>query len=242
MYNFFSTFAIYKQSHTLASSLYRYIKQNVDYAAMDKIKKYFPELSDEQLYKFAQFDEIYKEWNNKINVISRKDIDNLYLHHVLHSLAIAKFLGKLEPGTTILDMGTGGGFPGIPLAVYYPHVKFHLIDRISKKIRVCNEVTSHLGLTNITMQQGDIGECHKKFDYVVSRAVMRLDALIPLVRKNIGKGTDNRYASGLICLKGSDIADESKGINVPVIDYPLSEFFNEEFFSTKSLIYVPMGK
>ncbi len=208
---------------------------------MDQLVKYFPELNDNQRRLFAMFDEIYRLWNARINVISRRDIDNIYLHHIIHSLSIAKFLGSLDSDTTILDLGTGGGFPGIPLAVYYPHVKFHLIDRIAKKIRVCDEVITYLGLKNVTTQQCDIGECHSHYDYVVSRAVMSLDKLVPLVRKNIYTASHNKYANGLVCLKGGDLTDEIAGVHTPVIDCALSEFYSDDFFETKSLVYVPIS-
>ncbi len=206
---------------------------------MDELLKYFPNLDVIQRERFAAMDSLYRQWNERINVISRRDIDNLYVHHVLHSLVIAKFLGDLTPGTTILDMGTGGGFPGIPLAVLYPEVKFHLIDRIGKKIRVCNEVVTSLGLKNVTTQHGDIGECRSRFDYVVSRAVMRLDALYPLVRRNISPDSHNRIANGLVCLKGGEnLFDEIAATKAPVQDFPLTELIAEPFFDTKSLVYV----
>lgn len=207
---------------------------------MDEILKLFPSLSSVQIEQFGRMGELYRFWNERINVVSRKDIDNIYLHHVLHSLTIARFLGNLMPGTEILDMGTGGGFPGIPLAVVYPDVRFHLIDRIGKKIRVCNEVASELGLKNITTQHGDIGECHKKFDYVVSRAVMRLDALVPLVRRNVSSDNRNSLHNGLICLKGGELDPEISATKLNVEIFPLNEFVSDSFFENKYLIYVPM--
>lgn len=207
---------------------------------MDEILKLFPSLSPVQIEQFGRMGELYRFWNERINVVSRKDIDNIYLHHVLHSLTIARFLGNLMPGTEILDMGTGGGFPGIPLAVVYPDVRFHLIDRIGKKIRVCNEVASELGLKNITTQHGDIGECHKKFDYVVSRAVMRLDALVPLVRRNVSSDNRNSLHNGLICLKGGELDPEISATKLNVEIFPLNEFVSDSFFENKYLIYVPM--
>lgn len=207
------------------------------------IDKYFGDaITARQREQFEALGELYSDWNARINVISRKDIDNLYEHHVLHSLAIAKFLGDLKAGTTFLDMGTGGGFPGIPLAIYYPECHFHLIDRIAKKIHVAEEIAKAIGLRNVTFQHGDIGECRSRFDYVVSRAVMRLDGLVPLIRKNISAKSVNHYANGLVCLKGGDIADEAENVAYPVIEYPICEFFNEEFFSTKKLVYVPIEK
>jgi 16S rRNA (guanine527-N7)-methyltransferase len=207
------------------------------------ISKYFgSELSEPVIAQLQALGDLYADWNSKINVISRRDIDNLYLHHVLHSLAIARFLGPLKPGTTMLDMGTGGGFPGVPLAIVYPDCRFHLIDRIAKKIRVASEISAAVGLKNVTFQHGDIGECRDRYDYVVSRAVMRLDALVPLIRKNVSPDSRNTYANGLVCLKGGNLEDESRTVSYPVAEYPVNEFFSEEFFETKKLIYVPMAK
>lgn len=203
------------------------------------INKYFPALTDEQKEQFIQIGKLYSEWNEKINVISRKDIDHLYEHHILHSLAIAKFITP-EVGTTFMDMGTGGGFPGIPLAIMWPHCKFHLIDRIGKKITVAKNIAEAIGLKNVTFQHGDIGECRQKYDFVVSRAVMTLDKLIPLIRKNISGKSINRFPNGLLCLKGGDLDEELRATKLPVINVPLSDFFSEEFFSTKNLIYVEL--
>lgn len=210
-------------------------------ADYDIIFKYFPDMDGRQREQIAALAELYGEWNTKINVISRRDIDNLYTAHILHSLAIAAFLGPLEAGTTLLDMGTGGGLPGIPLAIAYPECRFHLIDRIGKKIRVATEIASAIGLENVTFQHGDIGECRDRYDYVVSRAVMALDALVPLVRKNIagGRRGANRYAGGLVCLKGGDLSAEIAGTKRPVMEYDLREFIPEECFDTKKLVYVP---
>ncbi|MCI9606899.1 MAG: 16S rRNA (guanine(527)-N(7))-methyltransferase RsmG [Muribaculaceae bacterium] len=206
---------------------------------MDEILKYFPDLSDTQTEQFRILGEIYPEWNAKINVISRKDIGNLYPHHILHSLAIAKFITPAE-GTTFLDLGTGGGFPGIPLAIMWPHCSFHLIDRIGKKIRVAQAAAQAANLTNVTFQHGDIGECHAKYDFVVSRAVMRLDELVKLSRKNISQKSSNPLPNGLLCLKGGDLADESAGVALPMIEVPLSDYFSDEFFTTKKLVYVEL--
>ncbi len=203
------------------------------------VLKYFPNITDIQIRQFKQMGSLYPEWNSKINVISRKDIDNLYMNHILHSLSIAKFMIPID-GTSFLDMGTGGGFPGIPLATMFPNCKFHLIDRIGKKIKVATEIAKEIGLKNVTFQQGDIGECRNKYDYVVSRAVMRLDELLPLIRKNIAKENKNKYQNGLICLKGGNLDEELNMVNYPVIDFPITEFFNEPFFETKKIIYVPM--
>lgn len=206
---------------------------------IELISKYFHNLSPRQIDQFCMLDSLYREWNDKINVISRKDIDNLYEHHILHSLAIAKFITPCE-GTTFLDMGTGGGFPGIPLAIMWPHCRFHLIDRIGKKIRVAQSVAEAIGLSNVSFQHGDIGECRNKYDYVVSRAVMRLDELVPLIRKNISKECDNKLPNGLLCLKGGDLTDETRAVKAPVIEVPLSDYFSEEFFTTKQLVYVKL--
>lgn len=206
---------------------------------MEEILRYF-RLTDRQREQFAALGELYHDWNDKINVVSRKDIDNLYLHHVLHSLAIAKFMTPVE-GTAFMDMGTGGGFPGIPLAILWPDCDFHLIDRIGKKIKVASSVAESVGLTNVTFQHGDIAECKRKFDYVVSRAVMTLPELVKLVRRNVSRlHPANRLPSGLLCLKGGDLRDELAAVRHPMVEVPLSDYFSEEFFSTKSLIYVEM--
>lgn len=212
---------------------------------MESILKYFNDLTESQIGQFRQIGVLYPEWNERINVISRKDISNLYAHHVLHSLVIARFLGELAPGTSFLDMGTGGGFPGIPLAIYYPHCQFHLIDRIGKKIRVATEIASAIGLENVTFQHGDIKECHGKFNYVVSRAVMPLNMFLPLVRKNVLPNAKNdkinTYADGVICLKGGDISEECKGISLPVIEFPIEEFIAGDHYRDKSIVYVPFN-
>ena len=212
---------------------------------MQSILKYFHDLTTIQIEQFHQLGTLYPEWNERINVISRKDIDNLYVNHVLHSLSIASFLGPLAEDTSFLDMGTGGGFPGIPLAIFYPQCRFHLIDRIGKKIRVASEIASAIGLTNVTFQHGDIKECRDKYNYVVSRAVMPLNELLPLIKKNVlpnsKKNKINRYADGLICLKGGDLSQESKGISLPIIEFPVTEFMNEAHFVDKSIVYVPFN-
>lgn len=208
---------------------------------MDEILKYFS-LTDSQRAQMEALGPLYREWNEKINVISRKDIDNLYLHHILHSLAPAKFLSPVS-GTTFLDMGTGGGFPGIPLAIIWPQCKFHLIDRIGKKIRVASSVAEAIGLENVTFKHGDMGECHESFNYVVSRAVMSLPELVAIVRRNISADNNgNTLPPGLLCLKGGDLSGELAAVKRPMIEVPLSDYFSEEYFSTKSLIYVEMKK
>jgi 16S rRNA (guanine527-N7)-methyltransferase len=203
------------------------------------ILKYFPHLSELQQEQFKQLGTLYPEWNEKINVISRKDIENLYVNHVLHSLAIAKFLSPV-PGTSFLDMGTGGGFPGIPLAIMWPECTFHLVDRINKKINVAKNIADNIGLSNVTFQHGDIGECRDRYDYVVSRAVMRLDELVPLIRKNIANEQRNGVPNGLVCLKGGDLYDEIKKTPGQPYEESLSSYFAEPFFETKKLIYVPL--
>lgn len=209
---------------------------------LDKISRYFPALDERQLSQFAAMGKLYPEWNEKINVISRKDIDNLYVNHVLHSLAVAAFLGDVAPGTTFMDLGTGGGFPGIPLAVVYPQARFHLIDRIGKKLKVAADVAAALGLENVTFQHGDTGECHEKFDFVVSRAVMPLDKLVKIAVRNVapGRRDGNRYDNGIVCLKGGDLEPESAGVNLPVAEFMVNEFFRESFYATKKLVYVPV--
>ncbi|MDE6611462.1 MAG: 16S rRNA (guanine(527)-N(7))-methyltransferase RsmG [Muribaculaceae bacterium] len=212
--------------------------------SVELVSKYFPALSQSQLEAFARLGELYYDWNAKINVISRADTGNLYCRHVLHSLAIAKFLGELVPGTEIMDLGTGGGFPGIPLAIFYPECRFHMIDRIGKKIMVAREIAASTGLENVSFQHGDAGECRRTFDYVVSRAVMSLDGLLKACSKNIVKADrmHNNMHPGLVCLKGGDLAAEFAGVNRPVVEVPVSDYFSEDFFKTKEVVYVPFVK
>lgn len=206
---------------------------------MNRIEQYFPKLSDKQKQQIAQLDALYHEWNAKINVISRKDIDNLYEHHVLHSMAIAKRI-NFRPGTEILDFGTGGGFPGIPLAILFPDCKFKLIDGTGKKILVATEVAKAIGLENVQAEHLR-GEDEKgKFDFVVSRAVMPLPDLMKIVKKNLKPGGKNALPNGVFCLKGGDIQEEIKPFKKVVETTPLSSFFGEEWFKQdKMLIYVP---
>lgn len=203
------------------------------------IFRYFPGLTERQRSQFASLGALYADWNEKINVVSRKDIENIYPHHILHSLAIARFITPVA-GTEFMDFGCGGGFPGIPLAIMWPDCSFHLIDRIGKKIRVAREIASAIGLENVTFQHGDAGECHRKFDYVVSRAVMRLDALAPLARRNISSKSRNRLHNGLICLKGGNLAGEIEASQGETLEVPLTDYFKEPFFETKKLIYKPL--
>lgn len=206
---------------------------------MNEILKYFPDLSPEQIERFTALGRLYPEWNDKINVISRKDIDNLYTHHILHSLAIAKFITPVD-GTQMIDLGTGGGFPGIPLAIFWPECKFHLIDRIGKKIKVAAAIADELGLENVTFQHGDMGECKLKADYIISRAVMQLDELVKISARNVAQQSRNKLPNGLICLKGGELASELGRVKRPLIDVPLSDYFTEEYFKTKDLIYVKL--
>lgn len=204
------------------------------------IEKYFPDLTAEQRERFAALDALYHDWNAKINVISRKDIDNLYEHHVLHSLGIAEVI-NFRPGTHVMDLGTGGGFPGIPLAIMFPEVQFHLVDSIGKKIRVCNEVISALGLTNVTTQHGRAEEVRNmKFDFVVSRAVMPLADLVKISQRLISPRQQNALPNGLIALKGGELEHEAGAVKREKLITPLSEFFAEEYFETKKVVYVQL--
>ena len=206
---------------------------------MEHILKYFPELSEEQRNQMAQLETLYPEWNAKINVISRKDIDNLEVNHILHSLGIVKFV-KFTPGTRVMDLGTGGGFPAIPLAVYYPEVTFHLVDRIGKKLKVAQDIAERIGLTNVTFQHGDVKEVKGKFDFVVSRAVMDLGDMVPLVKRFIGSEDRNAVPNGLICLKGGDLTGEVQPFKNQVLIDELSSYFKEDFFKTKKILYLPL--
>lgn len=206
---------------------------------MDSIIKYFPAITDEQRHQYKQLFELYKDWNSKINVISRKDIDNLYEHHVLHSLAIAKAL-RFKDGTKIMDFGCGGGFPGIPLAIMFPECQFKLIDGTGKKIRVCQEIASAIGLKNVVAEHLR-GEDEKgKFDFIVSRAVMPLPDMVKIVRKNVSKEQHNAMPNGIFCLKGGNLQSEIHPFKNIVEQTDLSSFFNEEWFKEKHLIYLPI--
>lgn len=206
---------------------------------MEMISKYFKELSEEQIRQIGMLDELYRDWNAKINVISRKDIDNLYEHHVLHSMAIARTV-HFRPGTKILDFGTGGGFPGIPLAILFPECHFKLIDGTGKKILVAQEVIKSIGLQNCVAEQLR-GEDEKgKYDFVVSRAVMPLPDLAKIVRKNISKTQRNALPNGLICLKGGDIQAETQPYKNSVEVDDIDRWFSEEWFKGKHVIYVPL--
>ena len=200
------------------------------------LTKYFPDLSLQQLDQFERMAQLYRELNDNVNVVSRKDIDNIEINHILHSLAIARYI-QFNPGSKIVDLGTGGGLPGIPLAIMFPDVNFHLIDRIGKKIKVAQEIANQLGLKNVTFQHGDMGECHEKFDFVVSRAVTDLPTLVKISRKNISSENHNAVPNGLITLKGGDLSEELSKFEKVSEVVPVSTYFSEPFFETKKIIY-----
>ncbi|WP_300796252.1 16S rRNA (guanine(527)-N(7))-methyltransferase RsmG [uncultured Bacteroides sp.] len=208
---------------------------------MEIIQKYFPELTDIQKEQFMALYDLYTDWNSKINVISRKDITNLYEHHVLHSLGIAKVI-NFRPGTEIMDLGTGGGFPGIPLAIMFPDTHFHLVDSIGKKVKVATEIASAIGLKNVTTRHCRAEEEKQLFDFVVSRAVMPLTDLLKIIRKNIKKEQHNALPNGLICLKGGELQNEVMPVKHQTVMYDLKDYFEEEFFETKKVVYVTINK
>lgn len=206
---------------------------------MELIRHYFPQLSDSQQQRFSMMKEVYSEWNEKINVVSRKDIEALEVHHILHSLAIARVI-SFKPGTRVMDVGTGGGFPGIPLAVLFPEVDFYLVDSIGKKIHVVNEVVRELGLKNVKAQQLRVEMVDKRFDFIVSRAVTAFPDFVKLVRGKIdGKGI-NALPNGILYLKGGDFNEEVKAFRKQLLVYPVSTFFSEPYFETKKVIYLPL--
>lgn len=202
------------------------------------IQKYFKNLSDKQVKQFEQLYDLYSFWNAQINVISRKDIDELYERHILHSLGIAKIC-TFKPGETILDVGTGGGFPGIPLAILFPETHFHLVDSIGKKIKVVKEVASALGLENLQADHMRAEQIKNKYNFVVSRAVTRLADFYPWVRGKFNKDSKNAIPNGILYLKGGDLAEEIAESKLKAELYPLSEYFEEEFFDTKYVVYIP---
>lgn len=206
----------------------------------DIILKYFPGLSDKQYKQFSELKDLYSEWNQMINVISRKDIDNLFERHVLHSLGICKMI-NFKAGSKVMDIGTGGGFPGIPLAIMYPETHFHLVDSIGKKLKVASGVAESIGLSNVSVRHCRAEEEKDLFDFVVSRAVMPLPDLVKICRKNISKSSQiNSLPNGLICLKGGDLQAELKPFHKIVTEIKLSDYFSEEFFETKKVIYIPL--
>ncbi|GAB3326883.1 16S rRNA (guanine(527)-N(7))-methyltransferase RsmG [Larkinella ripae] len=205
---------------------------------MELIKKYFPNLTKPQLEQFAALEELYRHWNAQINVISRQDIDALYEKHVLHSLGIAKVI-QFTPGTEILDVGTGGGFPGIPLAILFPLADFHLVDSIGKKVKVVTEISSALGLSNVRAEQVRVEHLKTTYDFVVSRAVTRLQPFLGWVRYKILKNGNNKLRNGVLYLKGGDLAEELAEIKDKYQIYELARYFDEPFFETKKVIYIP---
>ncbi len=206
---------------------------------MELILKYFPGITEQQVQQFALLDSLYRDWNNKINVISRKDIDQLYERHVLHSLGIAKVI-LFKPDTSILDVGTGGGFPGIPLAILFPECHFHLVDSIGKKIRVVEEVAKALQLQNVKAEQKRVEQLQEKYDFVVSRAVTRLKEFYGWVRYKVNKPYNNKLRNGILYLKGGELAEELQEAGVKNKIFHLSDYFEEEFFDTKKVVYIPV--
>lgn len=204
-----------------------------------RLNHYFPNLTTIQSQQYAALQELYRDWNAKINVISRKDIDNLYLHHVIHSLGITKVL-RFTPGSKILDLGTGGGFPGIPLAILFPEVHFHLIDSIGKKIKVGMAIAEAIGLKNITFRHCRGEEEKGQFDFIVSRAVMPLNDLVKIVRKNKLKKEQNALPNGLVCLKGGELQHEIMPFKNQAMVVDLKDYFTETYFKTKKIVYVPL--
>ena len=206
---------------------------------MEVIDRYYPNLSELQREQYAALHDLYAEWNAKINVISRKDMDNLYIHHVLHSLSIEKLV-RFKPGTTVMDVGTGGGFPGIPLAILFPDVSFHLIDGIGKKIKVVQAVAEALGLKNVTTCHERVESEKEHFDIMVSRAVMSLQELVKLVRKNVRDRQQNALPNGLICLKGGELQHETAPFRKQAVCLNLNTYYKEPFFETKKIVYIPL--
>ena len=205
---------------------------------MKHIYRYFPDLTKLQYSQLEALGTLYPEWNEKVNVISRKDIDNLYVHHILHSMAIARFF-SFKQNSTVLDIGTGGGFPGIPLAILFPRVAFKLVDSIAKKIMVVENIAKEIGLKNVTTQQIRVENLHEKFDYVVSRAVTSFPKFYEMSKKNVSGIVNNKLQNGIIYLKGGDFFEEMKGFRKYKI-YSINDFFIESFFETKKIIYLPI--
>lgn len=206
---------------------------------MINLEKYFTSLTPIQKEQFSALFELYSDWNSKINVISRKDIDNLYTHHVLHSLAIAKFI-NFQDGSKIIDVGTGGGFPGVPLAIFFPNVHFVMLDSIGKKVKVAKEVSEAIGLKNVEFVHSRMEDEKRKFDFVVSRAVMQLPELVKRISKNIEIKQKNALPNGVICLKGGDLVEEIAPFKKKVEEFSLEQYFEEPFFETKKLVYLPL--
>jgi 16S rRNA (guanine527-N7)-methyltransferase len=202
------------------------------------ILSYFPNLTEKQIEQFDRLQELYEDWNSKINVISRKDMDQFYVHHVLHSLGIAKVMG-FQPGTKVLDIGTGGGFPGIPLAILFPETHFHLVDSIGKKITVVKEVAKALKLSNVEAQQARAETLVRKYDFVISRAVTRMINFYPWVKGKIKREDFNEFPNGILYLKGGDVDEEMEETGKSYVTYHLSDYFKEDFFETKKVVYMP---
>ncbi|GFD72505.1 ribosomal RNA small subunit methyltransferase G [Tenacibaculum sp. KUL113] len=205
---------------------------------MKLVKKYFDNLSETQLEQFSKLQELYEDWNLKINVVSRKDIDELYLRHVLHSLGIAKVM-EFKAGTKVMDVGTGGGFPGIPLAILFPETQFHLVDSIGKKIKVVNEVTEGLGLQNVKTTHGRVEEVDDTYDFIVSRAVAQMETFHRWVKNKVHKKQNHALKNGILYLKGGDLTEELANFPKATI-YDLPDFFEEDFFETKKVVHLPM--
>lgn len=206
---------------------------------MQIIQKYFPDLSQEQIAQFAALGDLYTDWNAKINLISRKDIEHLYEHHILHSLGIAKFL-RFKDGSRIMDVGTGGGFPGIPLAILFPQCQFLLLDSIGKKLKAASDVAQQIKLRNVEFCHSRVEDEKRKFDFVVSRAVMPLGDLARLCRKNITPAQQNALPNGIICLKGGELSAEMQAFKNKAVLQSLSDYFEEDFFETKKVLYLPL--
>ncbi len=205
---------------------------------MKEVLKYFPDLTEDQLEKFTKLKDLYKDWNLKINVVSRKDIDEIYLRHALHSLGIAK-VQQFQPGSTVMDVGTGGGFPGIPLAILFPETQFHLVDSIGKKIKVVNEVKEGLGLENVKTSNCRVEEIDDQYDFIVSRAVAQMETFVRWVKGKIKKKSNHDLKNGILYLKGGDLSEELAKYETAKI-YNLSDYFEEDFFETKKVVHLPM--
>jgi len=205
---------------------------------MELILKYFPDLTEDQINKFTKLEALYKDWNLKINVVSRKDIDELYLRHVLHSLAIAKLI-QFEDGSKIMDVGTGGGFPGIPLAILFPECSFHLVDSIAKKLKVVNEVVEGLGLENVKTTHSRVEEIKDTYDFIVSRAVAAMPTFVHWIKGKVAKDQKNTLKNGVIYLKGGDLDEELKDYQTATV-YDISDYYTEAFYDTKKLVHLPI--